>query len=109
MLHRGVTGAVPWGSVGPNTATTGSPTAAATCIAPESLPINRWHCDSKPGKSPIVVFPVRSMGARLMLADIALVTSASDGVPNRMTSQSVFDCSRFARSPNLAGGQHLDE
>ena len=38
MLQRGVTGAVPNGSVGPKTATTGRLTAAATCIAPESLP-----------------------------------------------------------------------
>ena len=41
MVQRVVTGAVPLGSVGPNTATTGNPTAAATCIAPESFPTNR--------------------------------------------------------------------
>ena len=59
---RGVTGAVPKGSVGPNIATTGKPTAAATCIAPESLPRNRWHWDRSAGSSAIVVLPVRSIG-----------------------------------------------
>ena len=47
MVQRGVTGAVPFGSVGPKIATTGRPTAEATCMAPESLPMKRWHCESK--------------------------------------------------------------
>src|ERR1700733_5407833 len=43
IVCRGVTGAVPNGSVGPKIATAGRPTAAATCMAPESLPIKTWH------------------------------------------------------------------
>src|SRR5208337_892286 len=88
MLLRGVTGAVPSGSVGPKTATTGTPTAAATCIAPESLPRNSWHCERRAGKSPIPVFPVRSTGFFLMPAMMALETPASAAVPNKITSAS---------------------
>src|SRR5690242_21140951 len=50
ILKRVVTGAVPKGSVGPKTATTGRPTAAATCMAPESFPTKTWHWDNSPGK-----------------------------------------------------------
>src|SRR5216683_7919195 len=107
MLQRTVTGAVPNGSVGPNTATTGRPTAAATCIAPESLPMKRWHRDSSAGRSEIAVFPVRSIGSRLISLEIAVETVASAAVPNRMTSASASDCNRFATSANRDGGQHF--
>src|SRR5712692_9902133 len=107
MQQRGVTGAVPDGSVGPNTATVGSPTAAATCITPESLPMKRWHWDSSAGRSEIAVFPTRSMGGRRILAEIASETHASAAVPNRMTSASASDCNRFATSANRDGGQHF--
>src|SRR5271154_3049749 len=109
MLQRGVTGAVPKGSVGPNTATTGRPTAAATCIAPESFPTNRWHLERSAGKLLIEVFPVRSIGGRCMPAAIADETGASDDVPNRITSAPDSVCSRFASSANRSGGQHFAE
>ena len=107
MLQRGVTGAVPSGSVGPNTATIGRPTAAATCIAPESLPIKRWHCEKSAGKSAMAVFPVRSMGGLCISAEIACETLASAAVPKRMTFASIRDCSPFAISANRRGGQHF--
>src|SRR5437762_5409377 len=107
MLQRGVTGAVPCGSVGPNTATMGRPTAAATGIAPESLPMKSWHCESSAGRSAIAVFPVRSMGGRGISAEMAVETLASAAVPKRIISASVSDCSRFATSAKRKGGQHF--
>src|SRR6266853_2931581 len=107
MLQRGVTGAVPNGSVGPNTATTGRPTAAATCMAPESLPMKRWHRDSSAGRSEIAVFPVRSIGGRRISPEIAVETVASPAVPNRITPAFASDCNRFATSANRDGGQHF--
>src|SRR5258708_36550314 len=107
ILQRGVTGAVPNGSVGPKTATTGRPTAAATCMAPESLPMKRWHRDSSAGKSEIAVFPVRSIGSRRISLEIAFETVASAAVPNRRTSASASDCNRFAASAKRDGGQHF--
>ena len=103
MVQRGVTGAVPKGSVGPNTATMGRPTAAATCIAPESLPTKRWHCDSSAGRSAMAVFPVKSIGGRRISVAMAAETLASEAVPKRMTSTSDSDCSRFARRQNAKG------
>src|ERR1700682_58234 len=88
IVHRGVTGAVPFGSVGPKIATVGSPTAAATCMAPESFPMKRWHFDSSAGRSAMVVFPVRSMGDPRIWAAMAADTLASAAVPKRMTSVS---------------------
>src|SRR5712691_2175201 len=85
MLQRGVTGDVPYGSVGPNTATIGKPTAAATCIAPESLPMKRWHCDRRAARSATVVFPVRSMGVRRISAQMAVEAPASAEVPKTET------------------------
>src|SRR6202795_2465083 len=107
MLQQVVTGAVPFGSVGPNTPTMGRPTAAATCIAPESLPMKSWHCESSAEKSAIAVFPVRSMGGRRNSAEMAVETFASAAVPNKMTLASATDCSRFATSANREGGQHF--
>src|SRR6266853_1539894 len=107
MLQRGVTGEVPNGSVGPKTATTGNPTAAATCIAPESLPMKRWHRDSNAGRSEIEVFPVRSIGGRRISLEIAIETVASPAVPNRTTSASALDCNRLTTSANRDGGQHF--
>src|SRR5213078_4184753 len=107
MLQCGVTGAVPYGSVGPKMATIGRPTAAATCIAPESLPMKRWHCDSSAGRSAIPVFPVRSIGGRLISAAIAAETVASAAVPKRITSAPVSLCKRFATSAKREGGQHF--
>ena len=79
---------MPRGSVGPKTATTGSPTAAATCIAPESLPMKRWHCESRAGRSAIAVFPVRSIGGCRIPEAIAFETADSAAVPNKITSAS---------------------
>src|SRR2546421_9255949 len=107
MLQRDVTGAVPNGSVGPNSATTGKPTAAATCIAPESLPTKRWHRDKSAGRAAIAVCPVRSIGGRLISAAIAAETAASAAVPKRITSASISACSRFATSAKREGGQHF--
>src|SRR5437762_13930713 len=107
MLQCGVTGAVPYGSVGPKMASIGRPTAAATCIAPESLPMKRWHCDSSAGRSAIPVFPVRSIGGRLISAAIAAETVASAAVPKRITSAPVSLCKRFATSAKREGGQHF--
>src|SRR6266852_8673914 len=107
MLQRGVTGDVPYGSVGPNTATIGNPTAAATCIAPESLPMKRWHCDRRAARSATVVFPVRSMGVRRISAQMAVEAPASAEVQKRITSASASDCSRFATSAKRGGGQHF--
>src|SRR6202790_2162478 len=59
IVQRGVIGAVPWGSVGPKMATMGRPTAAATCIAPESLPTKRWQRERRAGRSAVVVLPTR--------------------------------------------------
>src|ERR1041384_8497431 len=63
----GVTGAVPSGSVGPKIATTGNPTAAATCIAPESFPTNAVQRENIAGRSAISVFPVKSNAGRVQL------------------------------------------
>src|SRR5260370_33682726 len=81
MLQRGVTGAVPNGSVGPNTATPGRPTAAATCMAPESLPMKRWHWGSSAGRAEIAVFPVILIGGQRISPEIAVQTGASAAGP----------------------------
>ena len=108
-VQRGVTGAVPSGSVGPKTATTGRPTAAATCIAPESLPRKRWHWERSAGRSAMEVLPVRLMGVRCNLAAMAVETGSSVGVPKRITSASVRASSEFKALAKRSGGQHLAE
>src|ERR1700722_7128839 len=107
IVHFGVTGAVPNGSVGPKIATTGNPTADATCIAPESLPIKSWHRESSAGNSAIAVFPVKSIGFRFIPATIAFETAVSPAVPNKTISASDSAINRFATSANLSGSQHF--
>src|SRR6266852_1449124 len=109
MRQCGVTGAVPSGSVGPKTATTGKPTAAATCIAPESLPRKRWHCERSAGSSAIAVLPVKLIGARFRSLTMASATCDSPGVPNMITSASVFCSSRLIALAKRSGGQHFAE
>src|SRR5690349_13712988 len=109
ILKRVVTGAVPKGSVGPKTATTGRPTAAATCMAPESFPTKTWHWDNSPGKSAMEVFPVRSIGACRIPATIAAETGASAAVPKRIISASDADRKRLLSSAKRSGGQHFAE
>src|SRR5882762_8795317 len=109
MVMRGVTGAVPLGSVGPKMATTGRLTAAATCMAPESLPRKRWHWERRAGRSAMEVLPVRLMGARCNSEAIAVETRSSPGVPKRITSASVWESSAFKDLAKRSGGQHLAE
>src|SRR5580704_422095 len=109
MVQRGVTGAVPSGSVGPKIATTGNPTEEATCIAPESLPTKRWHCDRSAGRSAIAVFPVRSIGALCIAAVMAEETGVSATVPNKIIWASDSATKRFATSAKRSGGQHFAE
>src|ERR1700752_3457261 len=106
-LKRGVTGAVPSGSVGPKMATTGKPTAAATCIAPESFPKNRWHCESSAGNSAMVVFAVRSIGGGGDWLTMAWETAASAAVPNRTTSASLWNTNSLIAAAKRPGGQHF--
>ena len=106
-MHFGVTGAVPNGSVGPKIATTGNPTADATCIAPESFPIKSWHRESSAGNSAIAVFPVKSIGFRFIPATIAVETAISPAVPNKIISASDSAINRFATSANRSGNQHF--
>src|SRR5882724_9313746 len=107
MEQRGVTGAVPWGSVGPKIATTGRPTEEATCIAPESLPMKRWHWERSAGRSAMAVLPVRSMGMERMADVMAVETSVSAAVPNKMISALDSAIKRLATSAKRSGGQHF--
>src|ERR1700704_5032360 len=106
MVHRGVIGAVPYGSVGPKMATTGKPTAAATCIAPESLPINNWQRERSAGSSAIVVLPTKLIDGPVIPAAMASETVRSVGVPKRITSASVRRRKRLTKSAKRSGGQH---
>jgi hypothetical protein len=106
-VHFGVTGAVPNGSVGPKIATTGNPTADATCIAPESFPMKSWHRESSAGNSAIAVFPVKSIGGRFIPATIAFETAISPAVPNNIISAPDSSIKRFATSANRSGNQHF--
>src|SRR6202049_1741972 len=109
IVQRGVTGAVPNGSVGPKMATAGSPTAEATCMAPESLPIKTWHCDRRAGRSAMALLPVRSMSARFISEAMANETSVSPGAPKSITSASHCAWSWLANSAKRDGGQHFAE
>src|SRR5262249_9546624 len=108
-VHLGVTGTVPLGSVGPKIVTIGNPTAPATCIAPESFPMNSEQRESSAGKSAVLVFPVKSIGLFFNPAIIAFETATSIAVPNRTTSTSLFSVRRFSVSANRSGGQHFAE
>src|SRR6202166_1051142 len=109
MVWRGVTGAVPYGSVGPKIATVASPTAAATCMAPESLPTKTWHCDRSAGRSATVVLPVRLMGARFISEAMAEETSDSPAAPKSITWASHCAWIWLANSAKRDGGHHLAE
>src|SRR6202035_4827082 len=106
-VQRGVMGAVPCESVGPKIATTGSPTAAATCIAPESLPTNNWQRERSAGRSAIAVAPTKLIDGPSMPTVIASETVRSAAVPKRITSASLCRRKRFTKSANRSGGQHL--
>ena len=69
------------GSVGPNNATTGVPTAAATCIGPESLVIKTAACRNKLGSKPTAVCPVRSTAFVRMSAITARASGRSVAAP----------------------------
>jgi len=69
-------------------ATTGKPTAAATCIAPESLPTNSWQRERSAGRAAIAVLPTRLIAGLFIPAAIASEAFCSAAVPKRITSAS---------------------
>src|SRR5258705_650202 len=109
MVQRVVIGAVQWESVGPKIATTGRPTAAATCIAPESLPTKSWQRERSAGRSAIAVLPTKPIDGPVIPAAIASETGSSDAVPKRITSASSLTRKRFTKSAKRSGGQHFAE
>ena len=71
--------------VGPNSATTGVPTAAAMCMGPESFVTNAAACRSNVGSSPTSVCPVKSTDGVRINERTRAVSSRSDPPPMKTT------------------------
>ena len=106
-MRCGPSGAVAHSRVGPNTATVGVPTAAATCIAPESLASTRDAVASTPASAIRLVQPVTSATRERMASGSRAVTSAdarrSAAAPTSATQPpSAIQCST-TRATDAAG------
>src|SRR5260221_157964 len=86
---------------------TGSPAAAATCMAPESLPIKIEQVEKRAARSRIDVCPTREIGRHFMAEEIRPATSLSLGVPKSITSALHSEIRRSARAANRSEGQHF--
>src|SRR5579862_6095916 len=85
-LNCCVTGAVPSGSVEPKIPITGIPAAAATCMAPESLPIKTEQTENNAASSRMDVFPAREVARDFIAEQICATISRSACVPKNITS-----------------------
>ena len=106
-VNCGVTGDVPSGSVEPKMPMTGSPAAAATCMAPESLPIKIEQAEKIAARSRMDVCPTSEIGRHFIDEQIRAAISFSLGVPKSITSAPHSEIRRSARAANRSGGQHF--
>src|SRR5258708_15662430 len=86
---------------------TGSPAAAATCMAPESFPIKIEQEEKSAARSRMDVCPTREIGRRFMAEQIRAAVSFSLGVPKSITSAPHSEIRRSARAANRSAGQHF--
>jgi hypothetical protein len=106
-VNCGVKGAVPSGSVGPKMPITGNPIAAATCMAPESLPMKIEQAEKNAARSRMDVCPTSEIGLHFIAERIRAAISFSLGVPKSITSAPHSEIRRSARAANRSGGQHF--
>src|SRR5579862_1524258 len=106
-LNCCVTGAVPSGSVEPKIPITGIPAAPATCMAPESFPINIEQAENSDARSRMDVSPAIEIARDFIFPQIRAMICLSSGVPKNITLASHSEIRRSASEANRSSGQHF--